>query len=39
MDRLKADDERFRIGMRVLWVVFDAAFAAVGRVLLTILMR
>jgi hypothetical protein len=29
MDRLKADDERFRIGTRVLWVVLDA-FRLVG---------
>jgi hypothetical protein len=37
--RTKADDPRYQFGMRVLLLILSVACAAVGWVLLTILMR
>jgi hypothetical protein len=39
IDRFKADDERFQFGTRVLWLILGAACAAIGLVLIMILMR
>jgi hypothetical protein len=37
--RTEPDDARYQFGMRVLWLILVAACAAVGLVLLTILVR
>ena len=39
IDRFKADDERFQFGTRALWLIVGAACAAIGLVLIMILMR
>jgi hypothetical protein len=39
MGRFKADDERFQFGTRLLWLILGAACAAIGLVLIIILMR
>jgi hypothetical protein len=39
IDRLKADDERFQLETRVLWIILAAACAALGWALLMILVK
>ena len=39
IEQTEANDARYRLGMRVLWLILVAACAAVGSVLLTILVR
>jgi hypothetical protein len=39
MDRFKADDERFQVGTRVLWLILGTACATTGSALIMILMR
>jgi hypothetical protein len=39
IEQTEANDARYRLGMRVLWLILVAACAAVGWVLLTILVR
>jgi hypothetical protein len=39
IDSFKAGDARNQFGMRVIWLILGAACAALGWVLLTILLR
>jgi hypothetical protein len=39
IEQTEANDARYQFGMRVLWLILVAACAAVGWVLLTILVR
>ena len=39
IEQTEATDARYRLGMRVLWLILVAACAAVGWLLLTILVR
>jgi hypothetical protein len=39
VDRVEADDARYQFAMRAFWLVLGTGCAAVGLVLLTILVR
>jgi hypothetical protein len=39
MERLKDDDSRYHVGLRIFWVVLGAACAVLAWVLFTILLR